>query len=441
MSFPRYPNYKNSGVGWLGSIPQHWEVKKGRRLYAQHRSPAQPTDEQLSATQKYGVLPQKMFMELEDQKVTLALSGLENFKHVVKGDFVISLRSFQGGIERSNYSGCVSPAYTVLRSVNPTEGRYWGYVFKSQGYIGALQSMTAGIRDGKNISYQQFGEIELPVVADDEQTQIANFLDRETKKIDALMLEQWRLIELLNEKRQDVILHAVTRGLNPGARLKPSGIEWLGDVPAHWELHRVKSVSSFATSGPRGWSERVGEEGALFIQSGDLDDTLRVIFAQSKRVRVTQDAETARTVLMDGDVVVCITGAKTGNVAVCNEVPEPAYINQHLCLIRPTKKALPMFLGAVLKSRVGQVYFELSQYGLKQGLSLDDVKNAVLVLPPLFEQSVIVAHIKLETKKLDALTDEAKQAIHLLQERRIALISCAVTGQIDVRGLAESEAA
>ncbi len=118
MSFPRYPKYKDSGVEWLGEVPEHWDLTQGRRLFSQEREPARSTDAQLSATQKYGVVPQSLFMEMEDQKVTLALSGLDNFKHVEADDFVISLRSFQGGIERSKYRGCVSPAYTVLRPVD-----------------------------------------------------------------------------------------------------------------------------------------------------------------------------------------------------------------------------------------------------------------------------------------------------------------------------------
>ena len=230
-----------------------------------------------------------------------------------------------------------------------------------------------------------------------------------------------------------MISRVVIRGLNPDAPMKPSGIEWLGDVPSHWQLRRVKSVSSFITSGPRGWSDRVGEHGSLFIQSGDLNDALGIEFADCKRVQVQDDAEAARTLLRDGDVVVCITGAKTGKVSVCIALPEPAYVNQHLCLIRPSADVLPVFLGILLKSRLGQTYFDYSQYGLKQGLSLTDVKEAPVLVPPLAEQRLIVDTVEDGTAKIDALCAEAQRAIDLLQERRTALISAAVTGQIDVR--------
>jgi type I restriction enzyme S subunit len=372
-------------------------------------------------------------MELEDQKVTLALSGTDNFKHVEIDDFVISLRSFQGGIERSKYAGCVSPAYTVLRSTRPVNASFMGYVLKSDGYISALQSVTDGIRDGKNISYDQFGQIGLPVPDVVEQTAIATFLDRETAKLDTLIAKQEKLIELLQEKRQALISHAVTTGLNPDVPMKGSGVEWVGDVPAHWKVLRVKEIATFITSGPRGWSERIGESGSLFIQSGDLNDVMQVRFEDAKRVEILEDAEAVRTQLNTGDVIVCITGAKTGNVAVCEFLPERAFINQHLCLIRPGRVIVSKYLGLVLKSEIGSTYFELSQYGLKQGLSLENVRDASIPLPPLDEQKTISEFIACETRKLDTLIEKSRRLIDLLREHRTALISAAVTGKIDVR--------
>src|SRR5690606_1158359 len=197
MSLPRYPEYKDSGVQWLRLIPSHWEVMPGRRLFDEKREPARPGDEQLSATQRYGVIPQRRFMEAEDQKVVLALAGTGNFKHVQKDDFVISLRSFQGGIEHSNYHGCVSPAYTVLRPRMEVFPRYFAYTLKSSSYISALQTVTAGIRDGKSISFTQFGSLELPLPSLEDQYAISIMLDHETAKIDALIAAQEKLLALL----------------------------------------------------------------------------------------------------------------------------------------------------------------------------------------------------------------------------------------------------
>jgi type I restriction enzyme S subunit len=285
------------------------------------------------------------------------------------------------------------------------------------------------------VSAEKYANLILPIPSPYEQQAITNFLDLETAKIDGLIEEQRRLVELLKEKRQAVISHAVTKGLNPNAPMKPSGIEWLGDIPEHWEVKRLKTVSIFITSGPRGWSDRISESGELFIQSGDLNDSLGIDFNNSKRVIVGNDAETFRTRLLDGDIVVCVTGAKTGNVAFCSIVPGVAYINQHLCLVRPNDQILTEFLGIHLKSDLGRTYFDVSQYGLKQGLSLEDIKEAPVIVPDLNEQRQIIAHIKSVTNEFEILISEAEKSITLLQERRTALISAAVTGKIDVRGL------
>jgi type I restriction enzyme, S subunit len=431
--YKAYPEYRDSGLQWLGEIPAHWEVMQSRRLFAQRKEKAQPSDKQLTASQKYGVIYQKLFMELEGQSVVQVLIGSDILKHVEENDFVISMRSFQGGLEWCQYSGSVSSAYVGIIPVKYIFPGFFRYLFKSESYVQALQSTSNLVRDGQALRFENFSQVPLPRIPEHEQNAIAAFLDHETAKIDVLIEKQQRLIELLKEKRQAVISHAVTKGLNPKAPMKDSGVEWLGEVPAHWKVQRIKSVSSFTTSGPRGWSELVGDEGALFIQSGDLDDALSVGFSDAKRVQIGNNAEAQRTLLCDGDVVVCITGAKTGNVAVCSVVPENAYINQHLCLIRPMSEIEPMFLAVLLKSSFGQTYFELSQYGLKQGLSLEDVREAPVLVPPSVEQVAIATYLAAETERFDALCAKAQLSRDFLQERRTALISAAVTGKIDVR--------
>lgn len=441
MSFPRYPGYKDSGVEWLGEVPAHWDVGQSRRLFALRNEPAAASDKQLTASQVHGVIYQDDFVRLEGRRVVEVIKGADILKHVEPDDFVISMRSFQGGIEWCRNRGCISSAYVMIVPCGRVISRYFAYLFKSKLYIQALQATTNLVRDGQALRYDNFTQVPLPLVPLEEQSAIASFLDRETAKIDELVAEQQRLIELLKEKREAVISHAVTKGLNPDAPMKSSGVEWLGEVPMHWDISRVKTISTLTTSGPRGWSDHLGDEGALFIQSGDLTNLLRVDFDSAKRVIVADSSEAERSRLHAGDVIVCITGAKTGNIAVCKSIPEPAYVNQHLCLIRPTSKALPDFLGVVLKSVVGQTHFEFSQYGLKQGLSLEDVREAPVLLPSIEEQSAIVSWLEAETTRLDTLTAEAQRAIELLQERRTALISAVVTGQIDVRAIADRAAA
>jgi len=443
MSFPRYAKYKHSGVEWLGQVPEHWVVVRGRRLFYQKREPAFAHDEQLSATQKYGVVPQKVFMELEDQKVALALSGIDNFKHVEKDDFVISLRSFQGGIERSLHSGCVSPAYTVLRPTQAIHAGFWAYLLKSAGYIESLQTMTDGIRDGKTISYQQFGQIGLPLASVEEQVALATFLDRETAKIDALIAEQQRLIELLQEKRQAVISHAVTKGLNPDAPMKDSGIEWLGEVPEHWDVMSLKRLADIQTGVAKG-KDNSGKATILVpylrvanVQDGYLD------LSEVTTIDIPVE-ELDRYALRAGDVLMNEGGDfdKLGRGCIWAGQLDPCISQNHVFAVRP-RRVSSEWLNAITGSGYAQFYFMSRS---KQSTNLASISSTNLmelpvILPPNEEQSGILAFMAGQTSLFASLTATATQAVSLLQERRSALISAAVTGQIDVRGLAGSEAA
>jgi len=157
--YKAYPEYKDSGVEWLGKIPEYWNILTGKRIFQSVRTPALNNDEQLAASQKYGVIPQSLMMQLNDSKVMLALKGTDSFRHVDENNFVISLRSFEGGIEHSKYSGCVSPAYTVLKNTKPISHNYYRYLLKCAPFIAALQSSTDSLRDGKSINYEQFGAL------------------------------------------------------------------------------------------------------------------------------------------------------------------------------------------------------------------------------------------------------------------------------------------
>lgn len=440
MSLPAYPTYKNSGVDWLGDIPSHWTTVQSRRIFAQRRDNPLETDEQLSATQKYGVVPQQRFMELEDQKVMLALSGLENFKHVEPNDFVISLRSFQGGIEHSAYSGCVSPAYTVLRAVNRIAPRYWSYLLKCDSYISALQTMTDGIRDGKNISYAQFGSLTVPLPDVGEQAVIAAFLDRETGKIDALIAEQEKLLKLLAEKRQATISHAVTRGLNPDVPMKDSGVEWLGEVPAHWRtcplklLGRIGNGSTPNRDNPAYWTS----DGFPWLNSSVVNQD-EVTEAEQFVTPLALD-ECHLPIIQPPAVLVGITGqGKTRGMAT--RLAFTATINQHVAYIKPDKQQLHTdYLLRVLEAAYVHLRIESDGAGSTKGaITCDQLGRLKIPVPSLNEQHAIAVFLDKESSKLDTLKAEAEHAVDLLKERRGALISAAVTGKIDVREASKFE--
>ncbi|MBY0409079.1 MAG: restriction endonuclease subunit S, partial [Burkholderiaceae bacterium] len=233
---------------------------------------------------------------------------------------------------------------------------------------------------------------------------------------------------------QAIISHAVTKGLNPSVPMKDSGIEWLGDVPAHWEVFPVKRALKFLTSGSRGWADHYADQGALFIRIGNLtrDDTT-LDLSDIQRVEVPAGAEGQRTSVLPGDVLFSIT-AYLGSVAVVPDGLETAYVSQHVALTRlDQKRLLPNWAAFVAKSVIGKTYLETQGYGgTKIQLSLDDIANIPMTVPPLAEQQSIVEFVMCETAKLDALTSDAKSAMQILRERRDALISAAVTGKIDV---------
>lgn len=444
MSFPRYAEYKDSGVEWLEKVPNHWNIYQARRLFEQRRDSALPSDEQLSATQKYGVIPQTLFMAQEDQKVVLALSGLDNFKHLEADDFVISLRSFQGGIERSRYAGCVSPAYTVLRPQKDLVPDYWEYLLKCASYIAALQTTTEGIRDGKNISYAQFGSLSVPLAPETEQTAIATFLDRETAKIDALIAEQEKLITLLAEKRQATISHAVTKGLNPNAPMKDSGVAWLGEVPEHWEILRIKHLTC---SIEQGWSPQCEN---FPVQSDDEWGVLKVgcvnggAFNPAENKKLPDELQPITAyALKRGDLLVSRANTRdlVGSAApVLADFPNLLLCDKLYRLRFSPKKSLPEFISLFLGTPQARSQIELDATGASSSM-LNIGQSVILDLqiptPTLEEQRAIAAHLDAEAAKFDALRDDAQRAITLLKERRSALITAAVTGQIDVRNLTQ----
>jgi len=437
MSVARYPSYKEVEVDWLRHLPAHWNVLCARRLFDESRDAARPDDEQLSATQRYGVIPQRLFMEMEDQKVVLALSGTSSFKRVKPDDFVISLRSFQGGIEHSRYGGCVSPAYTVLRANRPIVAKYWAYALKCSTYISALQTVTAGIREGKSISYSQFGGLEVPVPSLDEQAQIAGFLDRETAKIDALIAEQEKLLALLAEKRQATISHAVTRGLDANVPMKDSGIPWLGDVPAHWRVTKcgrfLSILSGFAF--PSADFDRDGQGTRLLRGVNVSVGTLRwedVVYWERSHEDGLDEYE-----LKAGDLVIGMDRpliAAGVRVAKVTDGDLPCLLLQRVALLRTRDGLETDFLMHCLSTSMFVAHFAPDTTGVSvPHISPDQIGAFVVAIPPVEEQRQIVEKLDRELTRLAALRSQAERAVELLREHRGALITAAVTGQIDVR--------
>ncbi|GAA4415438.1 hypothetical protein GCM10023187_45910 [Nibrella viscosa] len=240
-TLPRYPAYKDSGVEWLGEIPEHWEVRRIKYLFKEKNIRSKTGIGKLLSLSKYhGIIPRS---EITD-KVESA-NSLVNYKLCSEGDLVLNkLQAWNGMLDISKYEGLVSPDYSVYEStILNIDKRYFKYLFKTPLYVAEFSKSSSGIGDGffrlyTNVFFNIFSI--LPPLS--EQTRIAEFLDRKTADIDKAIAQKERLIELLQERRQVMIHQAVTRGLNPNVPMKDSGIEWIGEIPAHWAVKRVKNI-------------------------------------------------------------------------------------------------------------------------------------------------------------------------------------------------------
>ena len=412
------------GQCWTGSLPPGWTGRSAKRLFEQRKVRARADDQQLSVTQSQGVVSQQELLE-NGQRVVLALSGIENFKHVDADDFVISLRSFQGGIERSTVSGCVSPAYTVLRAIDRINPRFWGYLFKSSAFITALRSVIdEGIRDGKSITYEQFGETAVPVPSVERQEEIADHLDRATTRIDTLVAKKTRFIELLREKRQAMITHAVTKGLDPNVPMKDSGVEWLGKVPEAWDAAPLKSFLRL----------RRDIVGADSTNTKLLSLTLQGVIERdlenpTGKMPASFDGYQR---ISSGEMVFCLFDMdetpRTVGVA-----PQDGMLTGAYTVFRPQSDLWARFLYYFFLHVDEYKRLKPFYKGLRKTIRPGPFLSIQVPRPKESEAAAIVAHLDRATSRIDTLITKTERSIELLREHRTALITAAVTGKIDLR--------
>lgn len=447
MSFPKYPAYKDSGVEWLGEVPEHWVVAPLKRGFSVtlgkmlQPDANGPDDELLPYLRAANI--QWTGVDVSDIK-QMWLSPRDRGQLTLQlGDLLVS----EGGdvgrscIWQNEISNCAFQ--NSVNRVRATHGGstrylyYWMSTIKDKGYVDVLCNKSTIA----HFTAEKVAAVPVPFPPPVEQTAIATFLDHETAKIDALVAEQEKLITLLQEKRQAVISHAVTKGLNPNAPMKDSGVEWLGDVPAHWEVRSISSISTKITNGYVGPTRDIlVDDGVRYLQSLHIKRN-KIRFDQPYFVRENWSLDHRKSILEAGDVLIVQTG-DIGQVAVVP--PEFAGCNCHaLIIVSPIRDILSGdWLSTVLNSDYGAHSLLSIQTGaLHPHLNCGNVKFLVVPVPPRHEQDSIQNYIEERTKKFDALIDEADAAINLLQERRTALISAAVTGQIDVRNWPVSESA
>ncbi|MGR6743717.1 restriction endonuclease subunit S [Aeromonas veronii] len=439
-----YPEYKDSGVDWLGTIPFHWEKSRigfEASIKARLGWKGLKADEYVEDGYIFLATPNIKGSEIDFNNVNYITKFRYDESPEIKinvGDVLVTKDGSTTGtcniVRKLPSPATVNSSIAVIRPIRNLVSEYLYYFFLSPYTQSVIKLMQGGM-GVPHLFQADLCEFNILLPPMNEQRTIAAFLDYETARIDQLIAKQQRLIELLKEKRQAVISHVVTKGLNPDAPMKDSGIEWLGQIPDHWLSNRV------------GWCCQVGNgctpsrdnmdywsEGTYpWLNSGKVNDGY--IISAEQFVTVTALKECSLPKVPAGSIVMAITGeGKTrGSVAMTGI---DTTLSQHLAFITVTSKKLsPMYLRIWLESQYQRIRFESEGWGsTKAAITCSDIKSYPLPEPPLNEQLKIVEYVGERSKTFDLLIQKSESMISFLQERRTALISAAVTGKIDLRG-------
>ncbi len=432
MSFPRYSDYRDTGVEWIGEVPSHWLVEPLRGLVVERKEKNLGMISNNLLSLSYGRIVPKDINTTDG----LLPESFETYQIVRAGDIVFRLTDLQND-KRSLRSalveedGIITSAYLCVR---PTKGhpRFLSYLFRAYDSAKVFYSMGGGLRQSMKFSDFKLMPVVLPPV--EEQTAIACFLDTEIFKIDALIADQQRLVGLLKEKRQAVISHAVTEGLNSDASMKSSGIDWINEIPAHWEIRVLASLITKITNGYVGPTRDVlVDEGVRYLQSLHIkDNTIR--FDTPYYVTKEWSEQHQKSILRKGDVLVVQTG-DIGQVAVVPDEFEGCNCHALIILTPKHNEIRGDWLSWVLNSNFGfHSLMSIKTGALHPHLNCGNVKYLRIPVPPIEEQGEIVTYLEEQLDQFDRLIGAALYSVELLKERRSALISAAVTGKIDVRG-------
>lgn len=436
MSLPRYSEYKASGVEWLGEVPGHWVVKRLKQ--ACHVFPSNVDKKSHDGETPVNLCNytdvyynETITADMEFMAATASTDQIAKFT-LRAGDTIITKDSETaddiaiGAYVSSDLPGVICGYHlSMVRPMTDTNGAFVKRLFDST-YVKSCVAVRANGLTRVGLGQYEIDNLELPFPSIDEQTQIATFLDSETGKIDALIAEQQRLVELLAEKRQAVISHAVTKGLNPNAKMKESGIAWLGEVPEHWgiaqsrRMFSVRSQPALASDKMLTASQKYG----VLFQSDFVELEGRRV------VEVIMGIGNLKHVEPD-DFIISMRSFQ-GGIEWCKLRGSTSF---HYVMLKPIKWVYPHFFSYLFKSIAYIQALRATTDLIRDGQELRYSNFAQVDLPivPIEEQKCIASFLDIEVAKFDTLTAEANRAMELLQERRSALISAAVTGKIDVR--------
>lgn len=437
--YQAYPEYKDSGVEWLEEVPSDWDVIKIKHLSPVKRGASpRPIDDpkyfdeegEYAWVRIADVSASKTYLETTTQ--TMSELGSSLSVKLEPNQLFLSIAGTVGKPCINKIKACIHDGFVYFPDLK-IPNKYLFYVFAGEQAYKGLGKMGTQL----NLNTDTVGDIKVALPREHEHIeQIVHFLDHETSKIDTLIEKQQQLIKLLKEKRQAVISHAVTKGLNPQAPMKDSGVEWLGEVPEHWDVSRIKYLSSIISKGttPSTIGGDFVTEGIRFLKAENIGKSTSVKPFPEFFISEKVDAQLSRSRLKENDVLVIIAGATTGLASIVQKDVLPANTNQAVSFIRPVNPKLSYWIVNWLTTEFVQSTIWMGAVQAAQpNLSMEDLGNIPIVVPPESELVLIQESLKGKLATLDNLMIKAESAISIMQERRTALISAAVTGKIDVR--------
>jgi type I restriction enzyme S subunit len=451
MSFPRYPEYKDSGVDWLGEVPAEWSIMPLKTI-ASYNDDVLPEstdpDERIAYVDISSVDARAGIVAVEEMSFAAAPSRAR--RRVRHGDVIVStVRTYLkaiAAIRNPRLDLVVSTGFAVVRPGPTVAGPFLGYLLSSQLFLDEVIARSTGV-SFPAINASDLVSIKVVIPSFSEQFAIAEFLDRETAKIDALVAEQERLIALLQEKRQAVISHAVTKGLNPDAPMKDSGVEWLGEVPAHWSVISVRRVIRRIEQGwsPECFSRPAQSQEWGVVKAGCVN---RGVFYADENKALPEGLDPRFELeIKVGDVLMSRASGSPDLVGSCSLVTavrprlmlSDKIFRIHTREIVSREFFVAVFNSALMRQQIGRAISGAD--GLANNLSQGALMAFCCVIPPQHEQDEITRAITSMSAETESLLDWMSHSIQVLQERRTALIAAATRGQIAVRGIATAEAA
>ncbi|QIY89369.1 restriction endonuclease subunit S [Chryseobacterium gallinarum] len=429
----RYEKYKDSGMDWIGEIPEHWEIRRIKTLFKEINERSFDGLEDLLSVSQYTGVTRKNDKVEEGDLLTNA-STLEGYKIVRKGDLVSNIMlAWNGSLGFSPYNGITSPAYSIYRLKDSGEKQFFHYLFRTEKYKAEFKRQSSGVIESRLRLYSDdfFGIFSIVPPSEEQQT-IAIFLDDKTSKIDQTIAIKEKEIELLKERRQIIIQKAVTKGLDDTVKLKDSGVDWIGEIPEHWEVRKLKFHTRKIGSGitPSGGATTYLDKGIPLLRSQNVYFD-RFEFENVAYISEKTHNEMSNSKVKKNDILLNITG---GSIGRCNifKYDFEANVNQHVCIVRP-KNINPNYLNSLLRSSLGQFQvFYQQQGGGREGLNFQNLKNFYFPISPLAEQAKIVSYLEKVEEKIAKAISIKQQEIEKLKEYKMVLIDNVVTGKMKV---------